>query len=314
MIFHTMLATGCGDDIAISLARIARESGAVPRLIGCDMRADHPGPAFFDQCVQVPPARDPGYLDALESVIRAHDVDLVVPTSEAEIGCLHAAGALERFAGVTVVAANGRAVETGLDKYSTYETLSARGLGVPWTRIVGEQAPASLPCILKPRRGQGSKGLRLIETESDVTNFGETRAGDLWQELLLPEDEEYTCGLYRGQGRETRMLVFRRRLQGGITVEAEVVDVAPFEVLLDGIADALELEGSVNVQLRRSSGEPKVFEINPRFSSTVAFRHKLGFRDFIWSLLERRGLNIESYCPPAVGTRLYRGGTEIVIA
>ena len=31
---------------------------------------------------------------------------------------------------------------------------------------------------------------------------------------------------------------------------------------------------------------PMIFEINPRFSSTVYMRHKLGFTDVIWSLKE----------------------------
>ena len=29
-----------------------------------------------------------------------------------------------------------------------------------------------------------------------------------------------------------------------------------------------------------------VFEINPRFSSTVGMRHKVGFSDLIWSIQE----------------------------
>src|SRR3954469_1402179 len=50
MIYDTMLITGCAGDIALALARIAREAGAVRRLIGCDVHADHAGPAFFDAC------------------------------------------------------------------------------------------------------------------------------------------------------------------------------------------------------------------------------------------------------------------------
>jgi carbamoyl-phosphate synthase large subunit len=314
MIYDTTLITGCAGDIALALARIAREAGAVRRLIGCDVHADHAGPAFFNVCELVPRANDGAYLEALKRIVIAHGVDVIVPTSEAEIAVLLAAGYLSAFAGVPVLAANRLAVETGLDKYATFNRLAAHQLGVPWTRIVGEAPPLALPCILKRRHGQGGKDLRLVNTEEEVEIVRQTRADDLWQELLLPEDQEYTCGLYRSRTGETRMIVLRRRLQGGLTGAAVVVDSTPFSPLLHGIADALDLNGSINVQLRLTADGPKVFEINPRFSSTVRFRDKLGFHDFIWSLLESRGLAIGSYCSPSPGVRMYRGADEVIIS
>jgi carbamoyl-phosphate synthase large subunit len=313
MIYDTMLITGCAGDIALALARIAREADAARRLIGCDIHADHAGPAFFDVCELVPRADDGAYLETLERIVKAHGVDVIVPMSEAEIAVLLAAGHLGAFAGVPVLAANRLAVETGLDKYATFNRLAAHGLGVPWTRIVGEAPPPTLPCILKRRRGQGSKDLRLIDTGAEVEIANQTRAGDLWQELLLPDDQEYTCGLYRSRAGETRMIALRRRLQGGLTGAAVVADSAPFSPLLLGIADALQLNGSINVQLRLTADGPKVFEINPRFSSTVRFRDRLGFRDFMWSLLDSRGLAIGDYRAPSPGVRMYRCADEVII-
>jgi carbamoyl-phosphate synthase large subunit len=313
MIFNTMLITGCGGDIALTLARIARKTGIARRLIGCDIHTDHAGIAFFDVCEVTPGANDSTYLNALERLIAKHDVDAVVPMSEAELARLLAAGSIQSFAGVPVVGANPLAVEIGLDKYATYQRLAARGLGVPWTRIVGQEPPRAFPCILKPRSGQGGKGLRIVENEIEAEFIAKSRTGDLWQEWLLPDDQEYTCGLYRDPMGETRTIILRRRLQGGLTSRAEVVVSAQIEALLYGVADVLELSGSINVQLRQTTNGPKVFEINPRFSSTVGFRHKLGFRDFIWSLHDRCGLAIETYHPPAPGTRMYRCANEIII-
>ena len=94
---------------------------------------------------------------------------------------------------------------------------------------------------------------------------------------------------------------------------AEVVENEKIERTLHEIATVLELRGAINVQLRFDREGPKVFEINPRFSSTVGFRHALGFRDFVWALLESRGMSVESYCPPKVGTRIFRGSYPIVL-
>lgn len=59
------------------------------------------------------------------------------------------------------------------------------------------------------------------------------------------------------------------------------------------IAEGLNLHGSMNVQLRLTDKGPRVFEINPRFSSTVLMRHRLGFSDVIWAIEEAEGKDID---------------------
>jgi len=45
----------------------------------------------------------------------------------------------------------------------------------------------------------------------------------------------------------------------------------------------------MNVQLRLTDKGPRVFEINPRFSSTVLMRHRLGYCDVLWAMDEVEG-------------------------
>jgi carbamoyl-phosphate synthase large subunit len=137
----------------------------------------------------------------------------------------------------------------------------------------------------------------------------------IWQELIGLPDEEYTCGVYRSVQGEIRTIVFRRRLSAGTTSYGVVVENTHIDQVCISIADALKLDGSVNVQLRLMQRGPVVFEINPRFSSTTVFRHKLGFRDVEWSLKEKilkrktkyKKLNI-------LGTRVYKILNEKIIA
>jgi len=49
----------------------------------------------------------------------------------------------------------------------------------------------------------------------------------------------------------------------------------------------------MNVQLRLTEQGPRVFEINPRFSSTVLMRHRIGFSDVLWSIQEAEGDQIK---------------------
>ena len=48
----------------------------------------------------------------------------------------------------------------------------------------------------------------------------------------------------------------------------------------------LNLNGSINIQLRLTKNGPRVFEINPRFSSTALMRHRIGFSDVLWAIDE----------------------------
>ncbi len=313
MIYQAMLVTGCGGDIGFALGCIARESRLAGRLIGCDMHADHPGKLIFDTCELVPSADTDDYFDRLEGLVKQYGIDLIVPMSEAEIERFADAGFLRNFLSADVIAANALAVRTGLDKFETYGMLKRNNLPAPWTCIVGEDEPLSFPCIIKPRRGQGGKGIIRVQTENAAA-IAQARRGDLWQELILPDNAEFTCGLYRATaGSELRTIVFARQLQGGITKTAEVVEDERIETLLREIADAVELIGAINVQLRIDSEGPKVFEINPRFSSTVGFRDRLGYRDFVWSVMARKGLAIGDYRAPAVGTKVYRGTFPLIV-
>jgi carbamoyl-phosphate synthase large subunit len=59
---------------------------------------------------------------------------------------------------------------------------------------------------------------------------------------------------------------------------------------------------------------PIIFEINPRFSSTVVFRHKLGFKDVQWAILDLFNELKEKHLsiPDIVGRKIFRADKEII--
>ena len=48
------------------------------------------------------------------------------------------------------------------------------------------------------------------------------------------------------------------------------------------LANKLDLRGSINVQFKAIKNKIKIFEINPRLSSTVLMRDITGFKDCYW--------------------------------
>ena len=114
----------------------------------------------------------------------------------------------------------------------------------------------------------------------------------IFQEFLEPDNREITCAVYRSKSGKVAILQLLRELTDGTTSWATVIKDNKVLKMCEDIAIGLNLHGAINIQLRLTSLGPRVFEINPRFSSTVLMRHRLGFCDLLWALDEAQGENI----------------------
>lgn len=287
----TILITAIGGDIAQAVALILHRSGRPYRLLGTDLAAQHGGELFVDRVFGVPAASQADYTQCMLEIVARESVDVVIPLSEPELGAW--AAAPELMDGAHWLMPNQRIVEFCLDKLETMYCLMDLGLPVPWTRTVDAGPPPALPCILKDRFGSGSKNVQRLNNDEDVRYFSTKYPAAIYQELLLPEEQELTCAVYRSADARIAVLQMRRKLSGGLTGWFETVDEPEVATLCRSIAEGLDLQGSINVQLRLTPDGPRVFEINPRFSSTVLMRHLLGFSDLIWSLDELDGKPVE---------------------
>ena len=303
-IFQKILITGCGGDIALSMAKLLRETSIVGHLIGTDVSDDHPGFAFYDKTGVLPPAFDPLYLTSLRDFVAKNDVAAIIPASEPEIR-FFTNRHIDTINNVTLITASHYARQIGFDKLETARFLEKHSLPFPWTMPVLDGLPKETPCILKSTSGSGSKTVRIVDAKL-VDYYRQHNTDDIWQELLLPHDQEYTCGVYRTGAKEVRTVILRRSLVGDHTGKAQTYTNSEIYELLIAIAENLDLHGSINVQLRLTPRGPVVFEINPRFSSTVSLRHRIGFCDLVWSLQEAAGIPLSPYQQPSSGIKLYR--------
>jgi carbamoyl-phosphate synthase large subunit len=130
----------------------------------------------------------------------------------------------------------------------------------------------------------------------------------------MPDDQEYTCPVYASAKTDMRILVIQRKLEFGQTSSGVVVDNPEIERYVRAIAAAMQLDGAINIQLRLTESGPLLFEINPRLSSTLVFRDKMGFTDLRWWVAEKLDLDIQPYRAPKTGTRFYRGVREYISA
>jgi len=279
-----VLITGIGGDISQGVATILKENRPDLYLIGIDIHSQHGGHLFVDQFFLVPPAADKKYLESIKDIVRKNSVEIVIPMSELELAVTR--NFAEITPGVKWITAGDRVVSVGLDKYKTANALVELGLPIPWTKLVSDGCPDEFPCILKSRTGSGSRTVFTVSDIEDAEYLTKRYPDAIFQELLEPANREITCAVYRRSDGDVFTLLMLRRLTGGFTGWAKVISDKETMQMCEVIAKGLDLNGSMNIQLRLTDRGPRVFEINPRFSSTVLMRHRLGFSDLLWAIEE----------------------------
>ena len=114
----------------------------------------------------------------------------------------------------------------------------------------------------------------------------------IFQELLIPSKKEVTCAVYRFKNKKIKVIQLMRKLKESYTSWAKVIKNQKIEKLCKKIAEEIDFFGPANFQLILTKKGPMIFEINPRFSSTVLMRNYLGFTDLLWSFQEKFGLKL----------------------
>lgn len=308
---YNALVTGCGGDIGQSIIKILRDINLVDQVIGCDIHDEHPGVLLADDFYIVNRADDPAYLSKLRAIIIKHEVKLLIPVSEPELR-LHSSRQLySSLFGVKVICPDFNAMKVGFDKLNTAKFLEANNLPFPYTYPKNNTSNPSFPCILKSRKGSGSKSIFVVRNKAEWDEVTDSDNDLIYQEYIGDELGEFTCGLFKS-GNTVRSLTFRRKLTGGYSGFGEIVNIEAVDKLLVDLANHLNLEGSINIQLRIRNNMPYIFEINPRFSSTVRFRHLFGFKDVLWSIEAKLGTSISDYFAPIAGRKFYKGYAEFI--
>lgn len=285
-----VLVTGAGAPPGVSILKALRQSGLRPRIVATDADPVSVGLFRADAAYVLPRIAEDeaGYLRRLAEVCVRERVALVCFGSEIEMRRVAPhAERIERETGARLVVNAPALVETFMDKWTTFVALRERRLPVPDTVLAtdGPSVRAFLerhpfPAILKPRHGSGSRNLFLVRTAAELEALAQFVPEPVLQEVLLPDDAEYTVGLYRSPRTGTvGQIVFRRSLASGLTYKAEVVFDEEIEATCVAFADAFDAFGPVNVQLRKTAAGPKIFEVNLRFSSSAVMRAAFGFNE-----------------------------------
>lgn len=307
-----ILVTGCGGDIGQSIGKILNEYTLVNNLYGCDISDKNAAKFIFSNFFLGLACNDPKYISNLENIVKEKNIDLIIPISEPELRFLSKLK-ISKIGKADLILASAEALEVGFDKLNTANFLKKENLPFPITHSVTTiDVIDKFPVILKSRTGSGSSNVSIVRDNDSFVSIKKSNPDFIVQEFLDGDSGEFTCGVFRSKGGIVRSIILKRELMGGFTGYGEVIENKEIEKLLHNLAAKLQLTGSINVQLRLTSKGPVVFEINPRFSSTVRFRHLFGFKDVEWSIEDRLDIPLSNYNETAVGKKLYKGFNEYI--
>jgi carbamoyl-phosphate synthase large subunit len=302
------LVTGANGDIGEAVGRILIENFPNAEIDGADCAGNLPGSFIFKEMISAPPASETKYEGILNEWIKTYD--LIIPTTEPEIKRIASLFQDNDSSPFLVLPRN--MLNIFFDKYETYHYLDSQNLNPPMTRLLSEVSEEDLPLYLKPKYGAGGKGNQVISNKYDLLS-AKLLPEEQWvvQEPLTGKDNEYTCAIFKSD-EFIETLQLKRELYGDRTGKAEVVDNVNVKKLLLNLAESLDFVGCLNVQLKLTDIGPKIFEINPRISSTVMMRNKIGFKDCLWWVKSKLKIPLDKPEEIKIGTNIFRMANEYV--
>jgi carbamoyl-phosphate synthase large subunit len=308
---QNILVTGCGGDIGQSIGKILNESELVKNLFGIDISDKNAGKFIYDNFSLGVPCSNDNYISFLEMFVKKNSIDLIIPISEPELRFFSETKCLSSIVNAKLITASELALEIGFDKFKTALFLKRNNLNFPQTYLISDfDSPKEFPFIIKSNYGSGSSDIHIVNDIESFIFLKQKYPDFIVQEYLDDSQGEYTCCVFRSSGKIVRTIIMKRQLSNGYSNYGEVTENKEIDQLLISIANFLNLKGSINVQLRLTKNGPKVFEINPRFSSTVLFRHMLNFRDLIWSIEDILNISLSEYKNDSNGKKFYKGYSE----
>lgn len=303
---RTVLLTGAGGPAISGMIRVLRSWGY--RIIAVDMMPCASGFFLADRSYIVPAGGSPEFLPFLTDICKKENVDAVVSVVDEELSKV---SELEQL-GIQVLQPQLSFVELCLDKLKCMRTMREKGINAPLTWSVSSLPnDLSYPLFVKPRVGRGSRGCGKVSSRQELDSFVSSSNYDA-NDLIVQEfidGDEYTVSAIAWRSGGIQSVVPKQIISKvGVTKLAVTRLNKKIDDLCNTIQDTFQANGPFNVQLIiDSNGNPRPFEINPRFSTSITLTHAAGV-DELGGLLSQALYGIDSYhfSPSTEGVVLIR--------
>ncbi len=278
-------------------------------LIGADITPVSKGLFQVDRRRILPPATDPGYIDALLHVCKEEGVQALFTGSEPELKKISEVQDMIREQGIFLPMNPQSVIETCMDKSKTMAFLDEHGFSHPSSVTIREEADfekvTNFPAVMKPSiGGGGSANVYLAQDAEELRLFG-TWMLHIYSEFIVQDyignaECEYTVGVLSDmEGNLINSIAVKKNIMTALSNRLKIRSHYTGELLVisngisqgqigrfpevtsqcETIAQALGSRSAINIQLRYVDGKCYVFEINPRYSGTSSFRAMVGYNE-----------------------------------
>ena len=270
----TVLFTCAG--MRVDIVTAFRDAGAT--TIAVDKSPLAPALYRADRYALVGPIVEDAYVPSLRDLVRAHDVDLIVPL--ADMDQLKLAHAREEL-GALVLLPDVDVVDRMGDKYLAHLLFEERGIDSPPTWLP-DDLPADLefPVLVKARRGYGSRHIhRAHDREELELALARTPVESFVQALC--QGAEFSIDVVCDLDGRCLNAIPRTMIEskGGESIKGMTIKDAELIELGRAVAEALPLAGPANIQcFREPEGRLEVTDVNPRFGGAFPLPTAAGSR------------------------------------
>lgn len=308
------------------------------RCIGTDSDESKARLLDLDHFEVAPPRSARHYVSHLMDLCKRHAVDVIWPNPTEEQLLLASHLPEIVLTGVRVLMPPTEAVAVFADKARTYEFAADLGLPVPSRRRISCSADVPVfaselgypkrPVVFRRTQGRGAAGLRILAESPEVAaDLFESTGGGRYltvRSLLdildcgthlpdcmlceyLPGKEYDVDCIYDRKGFVASVVRENKRMWGGTSAYAEVVDRPDLEALAVRLLDAVGWRFVGSVSFRENvEGAPVLMEVNPRMPSSINLTSRAGCpmpTHALLDLLEQPSLPIK---PIEKGLRVIR--------
>ena len=257
----TVLFTCAG--MRVDIVSAFRRAGATTIAVDVDPLA----PALYeaDRYGLVTRIDEPEYVPQLADLVRAHDIDLIVPL--ADMDQLKLARAREEL-GTLVLLPDAEIVDRMSDKWLAHLHLGERGIASPPTWLPDDvPTDVEFPVLVKARRGYGSRHIhRAADREELEHHLRSTPVESIVQALC--RGEEFSIDVVCDFEGRCLNAIPRTMIEskGGESIKG--MTIRDWELIELGrrVSEAIPLKGVANVQcFREPDGTHRITDVNPRF-------------------------------------------------
>jgi len=277
----TIFMTGGGGAGTIAASKFLKATNRYKIVLG-DMDKWAAGLNFADKSYILPPGDNSNFLDKVSAIIKKEKVDVFVPLVDIEL--LKTYELKDLFPDLKILLPQYSFTKTVLDKWLMIKEFQRNGLPCPRSFLY-KSLPTVLrhPLIVKPRVGSGSRKVAEVMSRKHLNAYKICTC--LPPEKILVQEriigKEFTVSVVVNSRGEVLAVVPKEVVQKrGIAIVAVTRDNREIQKICVDIQHKLKANGPFNVQLiLTKDGVPKVFEINPRYSTTIALTMAAGINE-----------------------------------